>query len=408
MSGQLTRGLLRQALADVAGVLVVRSPAGLAGRSAVVGRAGVVVGRDASSDLVLDSSYVSRRHAWVGVAEGGLVVTDRGSVNGTRVAGVRVVGPTRLRVGDRVVFGDVEVELVEHGQERVPAQRPVAASGGEGPTAPMPTPSSGSSAGTRTRSEDAAPVAARTGPALALAVLGSVVGAAFTTRLGSAGEWGALAGAALGPVVSTTFTTRLSGERGTVRAAAICLLSTAALAITVTGFTFTEIAAGRPVLGGNDGGSTTFPVPDVVAGPRTIDPPDSPTTAPSPAERKAAAEIQQECGIALGTCVVTVTSTGDEALTVSAVATVDESFVPAGDTVEGVAGDTVEPPGSTAAWAVSAGECLGTRLERGEMCRVVASVDPTASGPGTYQATLVVDHNGPEGPATVALRIEAT
>jgi pSer/pThr/pTyr-binding forkhead associated (FHA) protein len=402
MSGQLTRGLPRQAIADVAGVLVVRSPAGMSGRSAVVGRAGVVVGRDASSDLVLDSSYVSRRHAWVGVTESGLVVTDRGSVNGTRVAGVRVVGPTRLRLGDRVVFGDVEVELVEHGPERVPAQRPVAASGGDGPTAPMPTP--WGSAGTRTRSKDAAPVAARTGPALALAVLGSVVGAVFTTRLGHAGEWGALAGAGLGPVVSTTFTTRLAGEHGTVRAAAICLLSTAALAITVTGFTFTEIAAGRPVLGGDDGRSTTFPVPDVVAGPGTTDPPEPTTTASLPAGGKAAAEVQQECGVAWGTCVITVTSTGDEALEVSAVATVDESFVPAGD----VAGDVAEPPGSTAPWAVTADECLGTVLERGETCRVVAAVDPTASGPGTYEATLVVEHTGPEGPARVALRIEAT
>ena len=64
MSGHLTRGHLPRALADAVGVLVVRSPAGLAGRSAVIGRGGLVVGRDASCDLVLDSPYVSRRHAW--------------------------------------------------------------------------------------------------------------------------------------------------------------------------------------------------------------------------------------------------------------------------------------------------------------------------------------------------------
>lgn len=56
MSGQLTRGLPRQALADIPGVLVVQSPAGLAGRSAVVGRAGVTLKVSAVSTV--DESFV--------------------------------------------------------------------------------------------------------------------------------------------------------------------------------------------------------------------------------------------------------------------------------------------------------------------------------------------------------------
>jgi hypothetical protein len=190
-------------------------------------------------------------------------------------------------------------------------------------------------------------------------VLGSVVGAVFTTRLGHAGEWGALAGAALVPVVSTTFTTRLAGERGGVRATAICVLSAAALAITVTGFTFTEIATG-PVLGGEEG-TTTFPVSSVMPGTGTNGS-STPTQGPTPVEPTAGTELHADCAVAAGTCVVTLGSVGHEALEVSSVVTADKAFVPV--------------------------------------------VDPGTSGSGTHQATLVVEHTGVDSPATALLLVE--
>ena len=73
----------------------------------------------------------------------------------------------------------------------------------------------------------------------------------------------------------------------------------------------------------------------------------------------------------------------------SAVSTVDESFVPAGDTVEDVGGR----------------HGRASRVD-GAVARQLRRVP--RHGPGAYEATLVVEHNGPEGPATVALRIEAT
>ncbi|KUL28473.1 hypothetical protein [Actinoplanes awajinensis] len=95
------------------------------------------------------------------------------------------------------------------------------------------------------------------GAALLLAVGGSLVGTILTTAMGS-GPWGSLAGAAVGPVVSTVFSTKLTGEHGRVRAAAILILSVAALAITLTGVKVTEGAAGQPVIPGAEDRSGTF------------------------------------------------------------------------------------------------------------------------------------------------------
>ena len=222
------------------------------------------------------------------------------------------------------------------------------------------------------RPATAVPVAARTGPALALAVLGSVVGAVFTTRLGHAGECGALAGAELVPVVSRTFTTRLAGERGGVRATAIFVLSAAALAITVTGFTFTEIATGRPVIGGEEG-TTTCPVSGVMRGTGTSGA-STPTQGPTPVEPTVEAEVHVYCAVAAGTCVATVASAGEEALGVTSVVTADDVLVPVVD--------PTEPSGPTEPWTVAADECLGAFLEQGQSCQVVAVAAPDTVGPG--------------------------
>jgi diguanylate cyclase (GGDEF)-like protein len=76
-----------------------------AGRLAVVGRRGVVVGRGDGADLVVDDDAVSRRHARVGVGpDAAFFVEDLDSMNGTFVSGRRVTLST-LVAGDSIQLG---------------------------------------------------------------------------------------------------------------------------------------------------------------------------------------------------------------------------------------------------------------------------------------------------------------
>ncbi|GAA2265115.1 DUF1707 and FHA domain-containing protein [Nonomuraea roseoviolacea subsp. roseoviolacea] len=66
-----------------------------------------VVGRGAACDLVLSDLTVSRVHAELRrEADGGWMLVDLGSLNGTRLNGWRLVGPARVKSGDEISFGD--------------------------------------------------------------------------------------------------------------------------------------------------------------------------------------------------------------------------------------------------------------------------------------------------------------
>jgi FHA domain len=66
----------------------------------------LILGREAgSADLVLDDPGVSRRHARVLPENGGVIVEDLGSSNGTYVNGQRITGPVELGAGDEVQLG---------------------------------------------------------------------------------------------------------------------------------------------------------------------------------------------------------------------------------------------------------------------------------------------------------------
>lgn len=68
-----------------------------------------VVGRGSACDLVLSDLTVSRVHAELrreGDGDGGWMLVDLGSLNGTRLNGWRLVGPARVKSGDEVAFGD--------------------------------------------------------------------------------------------------------------------------------------------------------------------------------------------------------------------------------------------------------------------------------------------------------------
>ncbi len=70
----------------------------------------ISIGRDSGMDLHLLSNKVSHRHAEI-FFDGGLRLRDLGSTNGSFVNGRRIEGPTPLRIGDVIRFGDLEFRL---------------------------------------------------------------------------------------------------------------------------------------------------------------------------------------------------------------------------------------------------------------------------------------------------------
>jgi predicted component of type VI protein secretion system len=66
----------------------------------------LLIGRDMSSDIVVNDAGVSRRHAHLVVQDNGYVLEDLGSTNGTFVSGQRLVGPYRLHSGESFTLGE--------------------------------------------------------------------------------------------------------------------------------------------------------------------------------------------------------------------------------------------------------------------------------------------------------------
>jgi len=76
----------------------------------------VVVGRDASADIVIDTPNVSRQHARIEVTEEGYRVTDLGSTNGTWLNGERVTGTVTVVPADDLRVGPHRLRLEEGGR----------------------------------------------------------------------------------------------------------------------------------------------------------------------------------------------------------------------------------------------------------------------------------------------------
>ena len=72
------------------------------------------IGRHPESTIVLDDGTISARHAEIVTGEGGLLLRDLGSTNGTKVNGSRV-RESAIRGGDRICFGSVEFQVVTSG-----------------------------------------------------------------------------------------------------------------------------------------------------------------------------------------------------------------------------------------------------------------------------------------------------
>jgi len=73
------------------------------------------VGRHPDSDIFLDDVTVSRRHAEVARREGGWVVRDVGSLNGTYVNRQRIEDEADLATGDEVQIGRFKLVFLTGG-----------------------------------------------------------------------------------------------------------------------------------------------------------------------------------------------------------------------------------------------------------------------------------------------------
>jgi len=100
-SGRVGRGTPR---------LVVTEGA-LAGTSIALTGSPVTIGRDDSSTLVLSDDFASSHHARLSPRDGGWLLEDLGSTNGTYLDRTRVSGPTPLPEGAPVRIGKTVLEL---------------------------------------------------------------------------------------------------------------------------------------------------------------------------------------------------------------------------------------------------------------------------------------------------------
>jgi S1-C subfamily serine protease len=86
-------------------LLVTSGP--LSGTTVEVVAERFTIGRDQECDLTLPDETASREHAVLSaLADGGALLTDQGSTNGTYVNGVRVEAPVILQGGERLQVGD--------------------------------------------------------------------------------------------------------------------------------------------------------------------------------------------------------------------------------------------------------------------------------------------------------------
>lgn len=70
-----------------------------------------VLGRSPEADILLEDPYASEFHMRLVAQEGGMVLHDLGSTNGTYVNGRRISAPTTLHRGDTIQVGKTVMEV---------------------------------------------------------------------------------------------------------------------------------------------------------------------------------------------------------------------------------------------------------------------------------------------------------
>ncbi|HJT16440.1 MAG TPA: FHA domain-containing protein, partial [Thermoanaerobaculia bacterium] len=68
-----------------------------------------ILGRDASNDVQIDDSPVSRKHASIEIRGDHATIEDLDSKNGTFVDGAKIAAPTPLEEGQAIVLGDASM-----------------------------------------------------------------------------------------------------------------------------------------------------------------------------------------------------------------------------------------------------------------------------------------------------------
>ena len=129
--------------------LVVKA-GGVIGTAYALESAEIHIGRDAQNDVVIAEADISRRHARLTRQDGGYVLEDLGSTNGTFVNGQRLTSPYPLRPGDEVRLGPKVVLVYEQvsdpnatvavSAETLRAAPTVPPSPAPAPARPAPTP----------------------------------------------------------------------------------------------------------------------------------------------------------------------------------------------------------------------------------------------------------------------------
>ena len=90
---------------------LVATKGALTGRRFALRSEGLVVGRDASCDVVVSEDGVSRQHARLLLQNGSVWLQDYGSRNGVYVNDKRLARPVEVSVGDRLRVGSHEFTL---------------------------------------------------------------------------------------------------------------------------------------------------------------------------------------------------------------------------------------------------------------------------------------------------------
>ncbi len=89
----------------------------VSGKRFEVTKQGLLIGRDASKcQIVVNDDAVSKEHAWIVPVDGGTVVIDRGSTNGTFVNSINSpkVSKVRLQNGDKIFIGKGVASFTYH------------------------------------------------------------------------------------------------------------------------------------------------------------------------------------------------------------------------------------------------------------------------------------------------------
>ena len=106
-------GLVRSTTRSTKGALtivVTQGPTALLGTTMPLTSA-LVIGRAEGCDIFINDPMVSSKHARITPVPEGAILEDLNSTNGTLLNGLKITIPATLAIGDRIVVGNVMLEV---------------------------------------------------------------------------------------------------------------------------------------------------------------------------------------------------------------------------------------------------------------------------------------------------------